>query len=167
MDRQQYEKIKTMEMKMRKYQFRYIRRQIDEANLYKGDPRLLMAIVEKEGCTQAELAKKLCIKPATLTVMIKRIETAGLIERRMDERDLRLLRVYPTEEGRRIAAKTQEVLRDAVYMMFEGIEESDLAVYERVVEAITENLKNDLEEDKKNKKQKKGKDTLQIKDTNQ
>lgn len=152
MDRQDYDRIEILMMKMSKYQFRYIRHEVDKANLYKGDPRLIMAIAGNEGCTQAELAKMLCIKPATLTVMIKRIESAGLIERRMDEKDLRLLRVYVTPKGREIAEKTEEILRKAVCRIFEGIDDEELAIYEKVVTEILQRMKSCLEKEEKMEK---------------
>ena len=39
---EQYERIEKLDMQLHKYQFRYIRHLIDEADLYKGDPRLIM-----------------------------------------------------------------------------------------------------------------------------
>lgn len=154
MNREQYERIEKLDMKMHKYQLRYIRHLIDEADLYKGDPRLIMAVVKKEGCTQAELAKTLCVKPATMTVMIQRMENAGLIERRTDKNDMRILRAYSTQQGREMAKKTEEIFQKAVCNMFDGIPEGELSVYESVLEKISERLKNSVEEKEKAAKRK-------------
>ena len=140
----QYERIEKLDMQVHKYQFRYIRHLIDEADLYKGDPRLIMTVVKKEGCTQAELAIILCIKPATLTVMIKRMDLAGLIERRADEKDLRVIRVYSTPKGKEIAEKTEEIFRNAISMIFDGIDERELEAYENVLRKISERLEHCL-----------------------
>ena len=148
MDREEYKQIERLDMRMHKYQFRYFRHFMDKADLYKGDPRLVMTVVKMEGYTQAELAKVLCIKPATLTVMLKRMEVAGLIERRMDEKDLRVLRVYSTKEGQEIARRTEEVFYEAVCQIFEGIEEAELTIYKRVLEKIEKRIKYYLEEGK-------------------
>ena len=150
---EQYERIEKLDMQLHKYQFRYIRHLIDEADLYKGDPRLIMTVVKKEGCTQAELAKVLCIKAATLTVMIKRMEIAGLIERKADEKDLRVIRVYSTTKGKEIAKKTKKIFHDAIGMMFDGIDERELAVYENVLRKISERLESCLLQEKKQERQ--------------
>ncbi len=149
MDKEEYKKIEQLDMRMHKYQFRYLRHLIDRAGLYKGEPRLILTIVKEEGHTQAELAKILCIKPATLTVMIQRMEAAGLIQRKTDEKDLRLLRVYSTSKGREISKKTETIFLDAICTIFEGIEEKDLIVYKNVLEKITERLKAYCEKEQK------------------
>ncbi len=146
MDREDYIKIEQLDMRMHKYQFRYLRHLIDQEGLYRGEPRLIITIVKEEGHTQAELADILCIKPATLTVMIQRMEAAGLIQRKTDEKDLRLLRVYPTPKGREISRKTEKIFEDAVCSIFQGIDEKDLAVYRDVLEKITDRLQMRCEE---------------------
>ena len=35
----------ALEMENQKYQFRYLRNQLNEKNLYRGDPRLLMYVL--------------------------------------------------------------------------------------------------------------------------
>lgn len=56
--------LKHLEMENQKYQFRYLRNQLNEKKLYRGDPRLLMYVYFHDGRKQAEIAKGLCVKPA-------------------------------------------------------------------------------------------------------
>ena len=74
--------LKHLEMENQKYQFRYLRNQLNEKKLYRGDPRLLMYVYFHDGRKQAEIAKGLCVKPASLTVMLQRMEQAGLVNRK-------------------------------------------------------------------------------------
>ncbi|MFQ9393798.1 MAG: MarR family winged helix-turn-helix transcriptional regulator [Lachnospiraceae bacterium] len=91
--------LKHLEMENQKYQFRYLRNQLNEKKLYRGDPRLLMYVYFHDGRKQAEIAKGLCVKPASLTVMLQRMEQAGLVNRKSDEQDQRVQRVYITRAG--------------------------------------------------------------------
>ncbi len=139
--------LKHLEMENQKYQFRYLRNQLNEKKLYRGDPRLLMYVYFHDGRKQAEIAKGLCVKPASLTVMLQRMEQAGLVNRKSDEQDQRVQRVYITELGPRSQQeKTVELFQKAVKGFFEGVSEEELAVYQGVLEKVKENVLRMLDE---------------------
>ena len=52
---------------------------------------MLFALYKKDGQSQKDLAKQLNINPATITVMLTRMEKAGLLERRKDPDDQRVV----------------------------------------------------------------------------
>lgn len=54
-------------------------------------------IIQNPGMIQRELSDKLHIQRATTTVMLQKMERAGLILRRQDPDDQRIYRIYPTE----------------------------------------------------------------------
>lgn len=140
------EKLKHLEMEVQRSQFRYLRNLMNENKLYRGDPRLLMYVFFHDGRKQAEIARGLCVKPATLTVMLQRMEQAGLVERRNDTQDQRVQRVYITELGRETSKKTVELFQKAVKGFFEGVSEEELAVYQGVLEKVKANVLKLLEE---------------------
>ncbi|WP_017315652.1 MarR family winged helix-turn-helix transcriptional regulator [Mastigocladopsis repens] len=71
-----------------------------ELGLHTGQETLLMHLWEKDGLIQCELALLMQVEAPTLTKMIHRMEKAGLLERRKDEEDARICRIYLTDEGR-------------------------------------------------------------------
>jgi DNA-binding MarR family transcriptional regulator len=75
---------------------------LEKIGVYPGQPPLLFIIGKKDGPSQKELAEKLHIKAATITVMLHRMEKAKLIERRPDNNDQRISRVYLTGEGKKV-----------------------------------------------------------------
>ena len=133
-------KVKFSEWAIQRYEFRYLRHELDNEKLYKGDPRLLMFISQTEGYSQTQIAKNLCIKPATLTVMIKRMEAAGLISRKSDDKDMRTQRVYITQRGKETATRTRDVFKKAIEEIYDGLTELELAEYLRIMEKIQKNL---------------------------
>ena len=56
--------------------------------------RVMASLWNDDGQTQKEISQKTTIDPATLTVMLKRMEERGLITRRRDPANNRLQRVY-------------------------------------------------------------------------
>lgn len=131
-----------MEWSIQKYEFRVMRKALDRQKLYKGDPRLLLEVVNKEGLSQAQLAKTLCIKPASLTVMIQRMEAAGLISRQEDQKDQRTLRVYATKFGKIMAKQVKDVIAKQVGDVYKALTEEELMQYRQMLGKLYERLKN-------------------------
>lgn len=78
-----------------------------EMGLHPGQQHLLFSLYEKDGQIQRELANALKIKPATMTVMIKRTEKNGLVRRQQDKNDQRVWRVFITEKGKETCEKAK------------------------------------------------------------
>jgi DNA-binding MarR family transcriptional regulator len=56
----------------------------------------------REGFTFVELSRLLLVTSGNLTGIVDRLEAEGLLERREDDRDRRLVRIVLTREGRRL-----------------------------------------------------------------
>ncbi len=60
---------------------------------------VMMALLEEEGLTQAEIGKKITLPGYATTRTIDALEKKQLIERRTDERSRRSYRIYLTDKG--------------------------------------------------------------------
>jgi DNA-binding MarR family transcriptional regulator len=65
-----------------------------------GQAMCLRLLDVNEGATQRDMARMLHVAPPTVSKMLSTMEKAGLVERRPDEADQRLTRVYLTSDGR-------------------------------------------------------------------
>jgi DNA-binding MarR family transcriptional regulator len=76
-------------------------------------PQFIAMIVlwERDGQTVGELGQELFLQSNTLTPMLKRLETLGLITRSRDSVDERQVRVKLTEAGRRLRLRASDVVR--------------------------------------------------------
>jgi len=63
---------------------------------------ILVNLYRFEGLTQQDLARKLLVGRSNMSMLLPQMEKRGLIERRTDESDKRVLRLYLTEEGRAV-----------------------------------------------------------------
>ncbi|MGH7584021.1 MAG: MarR family winged helix-turn-helix transcriptional regulator [Gemmatimonadales bacterium] len=68
--------------------------------LHPGQDLLLMRVWSTPGLSQATLAEQLGVEPPTVTRMLQRMERGGLIERRRDPHDARVVSVHPTPRSR-------------------------------------------------------------------
>jgi DNA-binding MarR family transcriptional regulator len=73
--------------------------ELSKLNLHVGQEMFLLRLWEQDGITLSEMAEGLCVQQATVTRMLGRIESAGLVTRLNDPDDQRVSRVYLTEKG--------------------------------------------------------------------
>ncbi len=76
-------------------------RDINELRATNGQIRLLRLLNKRQRCTMQELADLLGVAAPTVTAMIKRMLTQGVVERVRDEQDWRVVWISPTERGLR------------------------------------------------------------------
>jgi MarR family transcriptional regulator, organic hydroperoxide resistance regulator len=112
----------------------------EELGLYRGQPPVLFALWEQDGLTHGELADKLEITPATVTRMIQRMEKTGFVQRKPDDSDQRVSRVYLTEAGRLIRAKLQSVWDRMEVENFAGFNDEERVVLRSFLQRLRENL---------------------------
>jgi DNA-binding MarR family transcriptional regulator len=99
---------------------------LEALGLYRGQPPVLQALWDHEGLTQTELAEKLQNTPATITKMLQRMEKAGFIQRKPDEADQRVTRVYLTQAGRLIKDELEAIWRKIEAETFQGFSDREV-----------------------------------------
>ena len=70
---------------------------------------VMLALWEDEPLRVSELADRLSLEPATLSPLLKRLESAGLVTRRRDPDDERAVAVGLTPDGRRLRARAEQI----------------------------------------------------------
>jgi DNA-binding MarR family transcriptional regulator len=72
-----------------------------------GQDHLLAALWERDGRAPGEIAAALNVTTPTVVKMANNLEAAGLLTRRRDERDNRLVRLWLTDAGRALQAPVE------------------------------------------------------------
>jgi MarR family transcriptional regulator, organic hydroperoxide resistance regulator len=72
----------------------------------------LILLWEQDGQTVGELGERLFLQSNTLTPMLKRLETLGLIQRNRDPGDERRVRINLTQDGRKLRLRALDVIRN-------------------------------------------------------
>jgi MarR family transcriptional regulator, organic hydroperoxide resistance regulator len=72
--------------------------------LHLGQNHLLAALWERDGRTPGEIAAALHVSTPTVVKMADRMSAAGLLARRRDDQDNRLVRLWLTDAGRALRA---------------------------------------------------------------
>ena len=114
--------------------------QMQELGIYPGQIPVLGLVAKKDGLSQRELAKILNIKPPTVNVSVQRLEKAGFLYKKADEKDQRVTRIYLTEKGKETKAKALERIRKNEAVMLEGFSEAEQCLLRRFLEQILVNI---------------------------
>lgn len=112
----------------------------EEIGVYRGQPPMLYALAENEGCTQNQLAVQLHLTPATVSRMLQRMEHAGLLERRPDPIDQRITRVYLTPAGRDIQKDIRQRAHQVSEEMLIGFTDAEREQLTGFLERMRDNL---------------------------
>ena len=112
-----------------------------------GQPKFIAYLMNHEGSSQRELARRFDLEPATVTAALRRMEKAGIIERRADERDLRVSRIFLTDEGRRLFAVQESVRLTLEGIAFEGFSSAERAEIAGYLMRLRENLRRATQEE--------------------
>jgi MarR family transcriptional regulator, organic hydroperoxide resistance regulator len=108
---------------------------------------IMINLYRREGISQQELARKLLVGRSNMSMLLPQLEKRGLIERRADARDKRVLRLHLTDEGKAVteqAMKIQTALIDTV--MATSSEERCLMVADQMEKIIEVLLAQDRDE---------------------
>lgn len=99
-----------------------------------------MRLYGEDGCTQTELVDELYVQPATICKSIERLEIAGFLERRPDEADRRVSRVYLTSEGRALQKKVEALWNELEVLSFGSLTAAEQDTMRRLLIEARENL---------------------------
>jgi DNA-binding MarR family transcriptional regulator len=89
-----------------------VRSHMKEIGLHRGQGFALIHLLHRNGVCQRDLARALHISPAAATSMLQRMERDGWIERRRDETDQRLVRVFASEKGKHVRSEARRAFRE-------------------------------------------------------
>ena len=113
---------------------------MDQVDMHRAQATLLCRLFVQDGMTQSEIAEQLSVQGATITNMLQRMEETGLVTRRRDAEDNRLVRVYLTEAGREKERSINEQFMKLQDAIFEGISENERVLLRQMLKKMLYNM---------------------------
>jgi MarR family transcriptional regulator, transcriptional regulator for hemolysin len=106
---------------------------------------VLAKVERNEGMKQTELAEQMEMQPITLTRLIDKLCASGWVERRGDETDRRVNRLYLRKTGRQLLAKLSGLRSELTATALDGIAPADAHRLLAQLEQIKENVRNAIQ----------------------
>ena len=101
---------------------------------------MLAFLSRRDGMTQSALAADLDLTKVAVGGLIDRMETAGFVERRADERDARARRVFLTRSGQTLVATIRESVDAVESDIMLTVSEAELDEATRVLRQVKARL---------------------------
>ena len=113
---------------------------LSEIGMHPGQETVLLSLMENDGQTMTALAEALGVKPPTVTKMVARMSSQGLVNSTSVESDRRSFTVFLTQAGREKAASLKKLWKQLEKEAMSNLDERDKKRFARVLGQITQNL---------------------------
>ena len=97
---------------------------------------ILINLYRFDGISQQELARKLLVGRSNMSMLLPHLEKRGLILRRGDEKDKRVLRLSLTQEGRNLTEAAMEIHTALIEKLLDDEPLEDCMVVTRSMERL-------------------------------
>ena len=130
-------------MRMQTLFHKRLLKDLEATGLSNGQPKVLAFLKSHEGRSQKEIAQACQLEPSSVTILLKRMEQQGIIERRLHERDQKTRCVFLTGRGRELAACSVESLFRTQERALSGFREEEKTQLMDYCRRIVDNLQSE------------------------
>lgn len=107
--------------------------QLEEMKIKEVHAKLLHMISDHEGMSQQEIANFNMINRSTTSEVISEMVKENLVERRCDEKDKRISRIYLTEKGKLQAAKIKQYFDEFCLNCYKYFTEEEIESFQNLM----------------------------------
>ena len=117
-------------------------RNIDAFNGSQG--RILYILWQRNGIPIRELSRETGLAMTSLTSMLDRMESAGLIKRDRGDKDRRKVLIYLTDKARELEQDYNEVADKMGSIYYKGFTEEEIVQFENYLERVLVNVESEV-----------------------
>lgn len=120
-------------------------KRLGASDVHPGQAACLSVLAHHDGIAQRDLAAAMHIAPPTLSRMLRSLEEKGLVERRDDRSDQRLLRVHLSPEGRAVGQTMSAALADHIPAALAALSRDERLELIRLLDKLSASISRSLE----------------------
>ncbi|MDP4151994.1 MAG: MarR family transcriptional regulator [Bacillota bacterium] len=110
------------------------------AGHYREQMRILKLIEQNNGVIQRDLAWQMDVRASSMTEMLAKLEKRGLVERKQDDDDQRVMHIFLTDQGIKAAQESEQTGEILINSMFKGLTEPEMKQMLILTEKLIESL---------------------------
>lgn len=111
----------------------YYETQLQEMGIRETHAKFLHMISDHEGMTQQEIANFNMIKRSTTSEIISEMVKEDLVERKCDEKDKRLARIYLTHKGKEKAIKIKQYFDEFCLNCYKNFNDEEIELFQDLI----------------------------------
>ncbi|MGX2958263.1 MarR family winged helix-turn-helix transcriptional regulator [Peribacillus sp. JNUCC 23] len=116
-----------------------------EYDLTKGQYLYLVRIFENPGIIQEKLAEMIKVDRTTASRAIKKLEINGFIEKKDDEHNKKIKKLFPTEKGKNVYSFINKENDYSNTVALEGLSEKEAETIFNLLQRVRKNVEKDWE----------------------
>lgn len=102
---------------------------------------VLMSLWREDGLKVIDLGRRAGLEPSTMTGLLDRMERDGLLERRADPADRRVLKIFLTEKGLEARDPAVAIVDRTLNGVFAGVEPGEIETVKALMRRVLINLR--------------------------
>lgn len=110
-----------------------------------GHHSCLITVLNCPGLTQEQVTGEVKFDKATTARSVKQLEEAGLIERKVDEKDRRSYRLYPTPQARELEPRLFAVLGETNRKLTQHLSDEEREQLNMLLQKLYDSIKNEAD----------------------
>lgn len=114
--------------------------QLEPLGLTKAQFTIIMALLENDGVTQAEIGRKILMPGYATTRNIDKLELNELLERQHHKSSRRAHSIYLTAKGRKLAPALFAIVKDVNGVFLESINDKDKKELTKILSRLNDKL---------------------------
>ena len=107
-----------------------------EIGLHGGQVFVLNLLWETDGMSQADIVKALNLTAPTVYNMVVRLQETGFVSIQKDENDARVMRVFLTQQGRKIAIRVEQQWQKLEDQTFTNLTEPEKMMFSMLLQKV-------------------------------
>jgi len=115
-----------------------------EIGLHSGQVQILSSLWEKDGQSQAELVRNLCVSPPTVNKMVSKLTESGFVFKKKCPNDKRLMRVYLKDKGISAQPSVEKQWKRLEKLILKEISETEKLLIPILIRKISTNLTSEI-----------------------
>lgn len=117
-----------------------LQKSASEAGLYLGQLPIMEYVIEHNGCSQVEIADTLHLSPASVAISTKRMQKAGMLDKEVDESNLRSKKLTVTDKGREMSGNCRKLFNSLDKRLFASFNEKELVQMKDYLDRLIANI---------------------------
>ncbi len=112
----------------------------------------VLILIKEEGMPATKIAPVMGMGTSSLTRLLKNMEDDGLIYRKPDDHDKRVVNIFLTEHGKKLREQAKKVVLNFNEKLYSQITKQEMEAFAKVATIIRNQVQIEIEEFQKNKK---------------
>jgi DNA-binding MarR family transcriptional regulator len=107
----------------------------------------LMSLWREDGLKMIDLGRRAGLEPSTMTGLLDRMERDGLVERRLDPADRRVLKIFLTEAGVRARDAVIGIVDRTLAGVFSGVDANEIEALKGLMRKVLTNIREEKDDE--------------------